>query len=162
MIAIIDYGAGNLLSVKKAFEFLNVKCQVVSTGSELQDAERVVLPGVGAFGAAMEKLHDHDFVAPVKDWIQADKPFLGICLGLQLLFERSTESTEIDGLAAFPGECHQFQQGKVPQIGWNQIIIEKESKLKRYYRCELCYRIYMPSKNSDICHDFLSSSTVKP
>lgn len=129
MIAIIDYGAGNLQSVKKAFDFLNVKSQVVSSPNEAAGAEKIVLPGVGAFGAAVDKLNDSGFYPWIKNWLDADRPFLGICLGMQLLFETSTESKGYYGLGAFAGRNIRFQQGKVPQIGWNQIQKSKDSRL---------------------------------
>ena len=129
MIAIVDYGAGNLKSVKKAFDFLDVKCKIVSSSQELQDADKVVLPGVGAFGAAIARLHESRFFDSIKEWIANDKPFIGICLGMQLLFERSAESEGVEGLGAFKGENLKFTEGKVPQIGWNQIQIKKKSKL---------------------------------
>ncbi|MBC8180574.1 imidazole glycerol phosphate synthase subunit HisH [candidate division KSB1 bacterium] len=129
MIAIIDYGAGNLKSVKKAFDHLKVNSKVISSAREWSGFDKLVLPGVGAFGAAAQRLNKAGFIELTKEWLIADKPFLGICLGLQLLFESSTESTDIDGLGFFKGKCVRFQQGKVPQIGWNQIQLKKDSKL---------------------------------
>lgn len=129
MIAIIDYGAGNLRSVKKAFDFLNVQSQVVSSPNEASGAEKIVLPGVGAFGSAIDKLNDSGFFSWIKDWLEADRPFLGICLGMQLLFETSTESEGYRGLGAFAGRNLRFQQGKVPQIGWNQVNKSNNSRL---------------------------------
>ena len=129
MIAIIDYGAGNLRSVKKAFDFLNVDSQVISSSSELAGAQKIVLPGVGAFGAAIGKLHESGFYEAIQEWLFLNKPFLGICLGMQLLLESSLESPGITGLAAFKGKNLRFNSGKVPQIGWNQVQIQKESNL---------------------------------
>jgi glutamine amidotransferase len=129
MIAIIDYGAGNLKSVKKAFDYLNVDSRVISNSEKLIEAEKVVLPGVGAFGAAVEKLQDSDFYEAIQVWLRSDKPFLGICLGMQLLFESSWESPGVKGLAIFKGENLRFNSGKVPQIGWNQIQIQRRSRL---------------------------------
>lgn len=129
MIAIIDYGAGNLKSVKKAFDHLGVESKIISSSREWSGFDKLVLPGVGAFGAAVERLNRAGFIELIKDWLIVDNPFLGICLGLQLLSESSTESTEIDGLGFFKGKCVSFQQGKVPQIGWNQVQVKKESNL---------------------------------
>jgi imidazole glycerol phosphate synthase glutamine amidotransferase subunit len=129
MIAIIDYGAGNLKSVKKAFDYLNVKSQVISNSEQLTYAERVVLPGVGAFGAAVDKLQESGFYDSIQDWLKANRPFLGICLGMQLLFETSSESPSVKGLSVFEGENLRFNSGKVPQIGWNQVQIKKPSRL---------------------------------
>ena len=129
MIAIIDYGAGNLLSVKKAFDYLGAESKVISAADEVSGFVRMVLPGVGAFGAAMDKLEQAGFVDVIKDWLKDDKPFLGICLGVQLLLESSEESQGAEGLGVFKGKCHPFTQGKVPQIGWNQIEINRKSPI---------------------------------
>ena len=129
MIAIIDYGAGNLLSVKKAFDYLRLESKVISSIAEFNGFDRIVLPGVGAFGAAVERLKESGFFDIVKQWLEADRPFLGICLGVQLLFESSLESLGVNGFGTFKGKCLPFTKGKVPQIGWNQIKIEKESPL---------------------------------
>lgn len=129
MIAIIDYGAGNLRSVKKAFDFLKVQSKIASRSEEIDNAEKIVLPGVGAFGAAAEKLQTSDFWEYIQGWIREDRPFLGICLGMQLLMESSDESTEVSGLHKFGGKCLRFQSGKVPQIGWNNVEIERDSRL---------------------------------
>lgn len=129
MIAIIDYGAGNLRSVKKAFDYLKVPSQIISTPDQLAGAEKMVLPGVGAFGAAVQKLHESGFFDAIRDWLMANKPFLGICLGMQLLLKTSQESPGVNGLAIFEGENRRFDAGKVPQIGWNQVKLQRESRL---------------------------------
>ena len=129
MISIIDYGAGNLRSVKKAFDYLEVDSKIISKRQELDYAEKVVLPGVGAFGAAVNKLYEHGFYEALIEWINADKPFLGICLGMQLLLESSAETSGSKGLGIIKGNNLQFKKGKVPQIGWNQINFEKHSRL---------------------------------
>ena len=125
MIAIIDYGAGNLLSVKKAFDYLNAESKVISSAEQFNGFNRVVLPGVGAFGAAMKKLQEKGFDYLLRRWLNDDRPFLGICLGVQLLMETSEESRNVSGLCKFNGSCLPFVKGKVPQIGWNQIQIQK-------------------------------------
>jgi glutamine amidotransferase len=129
MIAIIDYGVGNLRSVAKAFEYIGHPAEVTSDPQTVLKADKVVLPGVGAFGKAMESLERSGMVPVVKEAIGAGRPFLGICLGLQLLFEESAEifgELEIPhpGLGILPGKVCRFQetdQLKIPQIGWNQI-----------------------------------------
>jgi len=129
MIAIIDYGAGNLKSVKKAFDYLKVESKIVAKKEDLAEAKKVVLPGVGAFGAAVEKLHESGFYSAIQNWVKSNLPFLGICLGMQLLLESSSESEGVNGLSIFNGKNLRFTHGKVPQIGWNQIQIQKDSDL---------------------------------
>jgi len=126
MIGIIDYGAGNLASVKKAFDFLSVPNRVISSPRALAEVSAVVLPGVGAFGAAVEKLKSTGFFPVLRDYIKEDRPFLGICLGMQLLMESSEEAKGIEGLGIIKGTCERFRQGKVPQMGWNRVYKAKE------------------------------------
>jgi len=121
MIGIVDYGAGNLRSVSKAFDFLGFESRLVDGAPALEGVERLVLPGVGAFGQAASQLRARKLFAPVKEWLEAGRPFLGICLGLQLLFESSEESPGDRGLAAFRGSCRKLRARKVPQIGWNTV-----------------------------------------
>jgi glutamine amidotransferase len=128
MIAIIDYGVGNLRSVAKAFEYIGYPAVITAEPRTVRQADQVVLPGVGAFGKSMESLTRYGMVPVVREAIASGKPFLGICLGLQLLFEASAESfgaaETVRGLGIFPGTVLQFQPDsalKVPQIGWNQI-----------------------------------------
>lgn len=124
MIGIIDYGMGNLGSVSNAFRFLEVDAKIITRKAELDSCRAVVLPGVGAFGDCMGHLVEHDFVQPIKSWVQAGKPFMGICLGLQALFQSSEESPGVPGLGIFEGSVKRFdlpRELKVPQIGWNRI-----------------------------------------
>ena len=129
MIAIIDYGAGNLRSVKKAFNHLERESMIAVKAKDLKKADSVVLPGVGAFGSAISKLKETGFYEATLHWISEGKPFLGICLGMQMLFEESMESKETRGLGIFKGKCPRFKKGKVPQMGWNQINTLKDSPL---------------------------------
>ena len=121
MIGIIDYGMGNLGSVSNAFDFLEIESRIITRSDELGDCRAVILPGVGAFGDCMEHLSKHGFVESVKAWIAGGRPFLGICLGLQVLYEGSDESPGTKGLGLFKGWARRFPEGglKVPQIGWN-------------------------------------------
>jgi imidazole glycerol-phosphate synthase subunit HisH len=121
---IVDYGMGNLGSVLNACRFLDLDARLVASPDALEDCRAIILPGVGAFGDCMAHLREHGFVAPLRAWIEADKPFLGICLGLQVLFEGSEESPKAEGLAVLPGVVRRFQlpaDYKVPQIGWNRV-----------------------------------------
>lgn len=134
MIAIVDYGMGNLRSVEKGFERFGFTVKVTDNPKDLKGAEKLVLPGVGAFQDAMEGLRQHNLIEPIKDWIHSGKPFLGICLGLQLLFSKGYEDGEHDGLDIIPGKVVRFdfsedkENGKlkIPHIGWNQIRIRNE------------------------------------
>ena len=119
-IAIIDYDAGNLRSVAKAFAYLGKKTLITRDRNEILQADHVVLPGVGSFGDAMEKLNRYELIEVIKMSVQSGQPFLGICLGLQLLFERSEESPNVEGLGILEGEVSRFPivQGlKIPQNG---------------------------------------------
>ena len=125
MIAVIDYGMGNLRSVSKALERMGAAVQVTSDPREIARAEKCVLPGVGAFGAAMEELSRRGLVEPVKAAIAAGTPFLGVCLGLQLLFERSEEQAGVPGLGVLPGVVKRFDVDsslKIPHMGWNRLL----------------------------------------
>jgi imidazole glycerol-phosphate synthase subunit HisH len=122
MLAIIDYGMGNLRSVYMAFRRLGVEAQVTDDTTAIARAEAVVLPGVGAFGDAMDNLRRLGLVAPIQELIAADRHFIGICLGLQLLFETSDEMGDHRGLGVLAGRVRRFPQGlPVPHMGWNQI-----------------------------------------
>ncbi len=128
MIAIIDYGAGNLQSVEKAFRYIGCEVQVVTNSDELRKADAAVLPGVGAFGDSMESLRQSGLVEPVKEFVSSGKPFLGICLGLQLLFEESEESPGVPGIGILRGKIRKIPADtglKIPHIGWNSLEICK-------------------------------------
>lgn len=132
MIAIIDYGAGNIQSVVKAFHFIGCDIAVTANPNELRQASAAVLPGVGAFGNAMECLEKSGLVNPVLDFISSGKPFLGICLGLQLLFEGSEELPGKKGLGVLKGKICKIPNGaglKIPHIGWNSLDIKKSGGL---------------------------------
>ena len=131
MIAIIDYDAGNVKSVEKALQALNQDVIITNDKETLLKADKVILPGVGAFGDAMDKLHTYNLIEVIDEIIKMKKPFLGICLGLQLMFEESEESPGVKGLGIFKGKIVRFPQSelKVPQIGWNSLEFPKESVL---------------------------------
>jgi len=130
MIAIIDYGMGNLRSVQRAFEYVGAEAIVTAHRETIEAASAVVLPGVGAFGKAMSNLERAGLTDVIRQAIAQGRPFLGICLGLQLLFEESDEIGQHRGLSVFDGKVKRFEVGlKVPQIGWNQIHIQQASSL---------------------------------
>ena len=132
MIAIIDYDAGNIKSVEKACQFLGEEVVVTRDRETIMAADGVILPGVGAFGDAMEKLHSYQLVDTVKDVANSGKPFLGICLGLQLMFESSDEAPGVEGLGILPGKIVRIPDGediKVPHIGWNSLQYPNKGRL---------------------------------
>lgn len=132
MIAIIDYGAGNLQSVKKALDYLGEPNLITAKSSEIEAADALILPGVGSFGDAMQSLNDSGLLETVRAAALSDTPFLGICLGLQLLFPESEESEGVKGLGVLPGKIIKFPGDmglKIPQIGWNSIKIREGCKL---------------------------------
>lgn len=130
MIAIIDYGMGNLHSVRSAVERLGCSALVTADESELMESEGAILPGVGAFGDAMEHLRDSKLDEAVIRYAQSGKPLLGICLGMQLLFSRSEEHGVNEGLNLLPGEVVRFQGSyKVPHMGWNKLSFKQSSPL---------------------------------
>jgi imidazole glycerol-phosphate synthase subunit HisH len=124
MVAIVDYGVGKLRSVQKAIEHSGHSAVATSDAREIRDAERVILPGVGAFGAAVQHLRGSGLDEVVLEVAEQGKPLLGICVGMQLLMDRSYEMGEWEGLGLIPGEVVRFDQEnvKVPQIGWNSVV----------------------------------------
>ncbi len=129
MITLIDYGMGNLKSLANAFESIGARVQFASTPKDIESATKLVFPGVGNFGKAVEQLKKKGLDKAIKKSIQNNTPFLGICLGLQLLFEKSREAPNSRGLGIFKGEVLKFKGVKVPHIGWNQIRIIKQNSL---------------------------------
>ena len=131
MIGVIDYGAGNLGSVMNALGRLSVSARFVSGPEELSAVsspfEKIIFPGDGHFASAMSSLEKSGYDTAIKEWIQADKPFLGICIGLQLLFDTSEEAPQTRGLSVIPGTVRKFPGRKVPQIGWNQTYAKPNS-----------------------------------
>jgi len=121
MIGIVDYGAGNIASVSNALAFIGCDASIVSSPGELDRCDGLVFPGVGSFGAMVETLEARSLYDPLKEKISEGTPFLGICLGLQLLFDGSEESPDHKGFGIFKGNAKRFSQGKVPQIGWNSV-----------------------------------------
>jgi glutamine amidotransferase len=141
MIAIIDYGMGNLRSVEKALQSLGYACKITGNAQEVAQADKVILPGVGAFGACINNLRAAGLVAVTKDTIRSGKPFLGICVGLQLLFTEGEEMGRFEGLDVFKGKVVRFPEAmpldpqgqplRVPHIGWNNLNLKSPAPILR-------------------------------
>ena len=132
MVAIIDYDAGNIKSVENAVRFLGHEVIVTSNAEEILSADHIILPGVGAFGDAMKRLNKAGLEETIRQAVDREIPFLGICLGLQLIFEESEESPGVRGLGLLPGRIRRIPEGdgrKVPQIGWNDLSFPRSSRL---------------------------------
>ena len=132
MIAIIDYDAGNIKSVEKALVSLGQEVVVTRDAETILNADKVILPGVGSFGDAMGKLHDYQLVDVIWQVVKKQTPFLGICLGLQLLFESSEETPGVDGLGILKGKIVKIPENgelKIPHMGWNSLKLQKEGRL---------------------------------
>ena len=124
-VALIDYGAGNLRSVANALGALGITPRIVSSPDQLEGATHVVMPGVGSFGDCMTELAARNLVEPLRDWAAAGKPYFGICLGYQILFEGSEETPDIPGLGVLRGQVRRFQERpglKIPHMGWNSVV----------------------------------------
>ena len=132
MVAIIDYDAGNIKSVQKAIEYLGEEVIITRDAEVILSASRVILPGVGAFGDAMEKLHKYNLVDVIREVVKREIPFLGICLGLQLLFETSDETPGVQGLGILKGKIKRIPDNgelKIPHIGWNSLSFPNKGRL---------------------------------
>jgi glutamine amidotransferase len=125
MLALIDYGSGNIHSVINALRHEGADVELISDPARLADADAVVLPGVGAFGDCVRGLQSRGLWEPIREWLAADRPFLGICVGYQMLFEESEESPGVRGFGFFAGQVKRFTTPglKIPQIGWNQLAL---------------------------------------
>ncbi|MDP8260321.1 MAG: imidazole glycerol phosphate synthase subunit HisH [Candidatus Gygaella obscura] len=159
MIVVVDYASGNLNSVSKALKKFGNKVKISSKPADIMRSEKLVLPGVGAFGDAAVKLKKLKLITPLKEFILSGRPFLGICLGMQLLFERSEESMSIKGLGVFKGSVRRFKANKnikVPHIGWNEVSLNKDNKSAK--------KLFKDIKNKEFvyfCHSYYVDG-VKP
>jgi glutamine amidotransferase len=145
MIAIIDYGMGNLRSVSKALEYLGASCKLCSKGKDLARAKKVILPGVGAFGDAMKELSARGFIGPIGELVARKTKLMGVCLGLQLFFEKSEESPGVKGLGVFKGAVRKFRSKnvKIPHMGWNDLKdLKKHPLLKGISNGEYFYFVH--------------------
>jgi len=151
MIGIIDYNAGNLRSVIKAFTHIGAPCKLVKHERDAQNIERLLLPGVGAFRSAIENLKIQGVYDLIARWLEQERPFLGICLGLQILCEKSEESTDAVGFARIPVTVKRFTEHKVPQIGWNQVTYRKSTPLMEHIKdgtfFYFLHSYYVPAEN---------------
>ena len=130
MIAIIDYGAGNIFSVKNALDYIGAECKLTSDENEIRNADEIILPGLGAFPNSMKMLWDSGLVNVIREESKK-KPFLGICLGMQLIFEKGYEFEETDGLGLIGGAVRKIEREKlnIPHMGWNELVIAKDCPL---------------------------------
>ncbi|MGB5831367.1 MAG: imidazole glycerol phosphate synthase subunit HisF [Thiohalocapsa sp.] len=156
MISLLDYGAGNVRSLRNAINHLGFELVDIERPDDILTAERLIFPGVGAFGAAMDRLNRLNYVEPLRDYLAAGRPFLGICIGLQTLFEGSEESPEISGLGVIPGLVERFPAGtlSVPHMGWNGVRTVRDAPLLRGMESDKfyfvhSYRVRHNDKNAD-------------
>ncbi len=168
MITIIDYEAGNLKSICNMLEFLGEKYHISSAPTEIEKAEQIIFPGQGHFSQAMKNLENKNLILPIKNAIENNAKFLGICLGLQVLFEKSEEAPDIKGLGIIKGEVKKFTKGKIPQIGWNKINTTQNNSFleDNYFYFVNSYYVVPENKNviSSTCNyniEFASSIEYK-
>jgi glutamine amidotransferase/cyclase len=162
VVTLLDYGAGNVRSVRNAIGELGCEVRDVARPDDIGKAARLVFPGVGSFGSAMRRLEADGYVEPLKEYLRSGKPFLGICLGLQTLFEGSEESPGMPGLGIIPGKIRRFDDPalSVPQIGWNGVNLWRESPLFRGYGGEKLYFVHsFRATVSDENRDWVLTST---
>ena len=158
MIAIIDYGAGNIQSVYKALKFIGADCKVTSDKDEILNADGAILPGVGSFGDAMDTMTKRGIKDTIIEYTKSGKPFLGICLGLQLLFPESEETPGVKGLDIFKGTItkipNQNRTLKIPHMGWNNISIKQKNGIFKGIEGEpyvyFVHSFYLKAKDKDI------------
>lgn len=131
IIGLLDYGLSNIRNVQKAFEYLGATTRLIGSPEEMAGVDKLALPGVGAFAAGMAGLEARGLIGPIRQAVANGTPFLGICLGMQLLFERSAESPGVAGLGLLPGEAVKFDESaeRVPHMGWNQLTVARANPL---------------------------------
>lgn len=161
MIHIIDYGAGNLFSVQNALNYLQIENKITANPADLADADGIILPGVGAFRDAMTMLNESGFTEAIKVQAAAGKPILGICLGMQMLFERGYEFGETDGLGLIPGNVVLIDGGglKIPHMGWNDLTVLNDCPLSADV-ADGDYVYYVHSYRADTSDEYISCYTM--
>lgn len=163
MIALIDYGVGNLFSLRSSFAMIGEEAVVTADSNVIHEAERVILPGVGAFGDAAEKLRKSGLAETIQREVRDGKPLMGICLGMQMLFEKSYEYGEHDGLGFLKGEIRPIAEQipkelKIPQMGWNALLLQKPSRILADIQ-EGEYVYFVHSYSAVKCDDSLIATT---
>lgn len=153
-VAIIDYGAGNVRSLGNMLTFLDVPYEITSDKAKIKNADRIIFPGQGHFAQAMEKLSTNDMVSFVQDIVTEGKTFLGVCLGLQVLFETSEEAPDMKGLGILKGDVKKFTMGKTPQIGWNKIKTTKNNSCLKDDYFYFVNSYYVCPENKDIISSY--------
>ena len=161
MIHIIDYGAGNLFSVQNALNYLQIENKITANPADLADADGIILPGVGAFRDAMTMLNESGFTEVIKVQAAAGKPILGICLGMQMLFEKGYEFGETDGLGLIPGNVVLIDGGglKIPHMGWNDLTVLNDCPLSADV-ADGDYVYYVHSYRADTSDEYISCYTM--
>lgn len=161
MIHIIDYGAGNLFSVQNALNYLQIENKITANPADLADADGIILPGVGAFRDAMTMLNESGFTEAIKVQASAGKPILGICLGMQMLFEKGYEFGETDGLGLIPGNVVLIDGGglKIPHMGWNDLTVLNDCPLSADV-ADGDYVYYVHSYRADTSDEYISCYTM--
>ena len=139
-VGIINYGGGNLRSIANAFNFLGVKHRFIESPDEADDTTHLIFPGQGAFGDSLSNIRKKGLDSLILDWTNADKPFFGICVGFQALFEESSESEGVEGLGVFKGQVQHFNEPdlKTPHMGWNSATIEKSKDAQKFWETQSC------------------------
>lgn len=165
IVGIVDYGAGNLLSVKRAIEKIGHSAKLINSNKDFQVIDQAIIPGVGAFPAAMQKLQNKDLQIGVNKHVQSGKPLLGICLGMQMLFEMGFEGEDTSGLGYLKGNVHRIDKipgflhgNKVPHIGWSKIDIKKHTSIFNDFNGSRLYHVHSYTPQ-ECCRDELLGIT---
>ncbi len=149
-LIVLDYGAGNLKSVTNILDKIGLSYNLTDNKQDLLDADKIIFPGQGHFGQCMKSLNSKGLTEPLIEKINSGTPFLGICIGIQVLFEESEEAPDVKGLSIFPGKVVRFTKGKVPQIGWNELKITQNNSILTNDYVYFVNSYYVVPENKDI------------